>query len=87
MSEEDQDKVVESSLKKERRFLDPSENSIEPSFLENDGLNPAEEYSREKARKDSKEIVEDDAETFDQLSSDKEQDTTEGEIVDTHTSD
>jgi hypothetical protein len=80
------DEEVERSIRKGRKYLNRSENSIEPGFLENDGLNPGEEISRAEENRESSERVEEDSEEFDSLSSDKEEDTTEGEITDTNTS-
>ncbi|MHB1908733.1 MAG: hypothetical protein ACYCQJ_07650 [Nitrososphaerales archaeon] len=67
------DESVERSLKENRNYRDKRKNSIEPSFLENSGI------SENATRNDA--IDED----FSELSSDKEEDTTEGEITDTHT--
>ena len=80
------DEAVERSIKKEKHYLDPKENSIVPEFLENDGIPAREKVSRDEIRKESQENLQDNVEIFEELSSDKEEDTTEGEITDTHTS-
>jgi hypothetical protein len=81
------DEKVEESIRKERRYLDPDQSSIQPSFLENDGIKPSKKVSRDMLLRESSENVQDNAEIFDELSSDKEEDTTEGEITDVHTAD
>lgn len=75
---DDQDRIVENELRSERRVRqDPTKSSIEPEFLQ-----------RINADKEKKPLDEDLADQdFEDISSDKEEDTTEGEITDTHTSD
>lgn len=77
------DEKVTQSIKEERNNQDKRKYSITPSFLEDDGLPADEEVTRDMETEDQK-ISEED---FEDLSSDKEEDTTEGEITDTHTSD
>lgn len=73
---DDQDRIVEDELRSERRLRqDPTKSSIEPEFLQR--INP----DREKRPLDE-DLADQD---FEDISSDKEQDTTEGEITDTHT--
>ncbi|HZW56143.1 MAG TPA: hypothetical protein VFF30_07635 [Nitrososphaerales archaeon] len=76
------DKNVERSIKEERKFLNKGKYSIAPPGFEESGLEGEETKEMEDA--DAKTVSEED---FEELSSDKEEDTTEGEITDTHTSD
>ena len=77
------DESVERSLKDERNYRDKRKNSIEPPFLENSGIPENEEMSNDLEVSETRNDV--NAEDFSELSSDKEEDTTEGEITDTHT--
>ncbi len=78
---ENQDKIAEKVLREEKKVRsDPKKSSIEPSFLESE---PG--YGRSNARTEPDSDMED--VDFEDISSDKEEDTTEGEITDTHTSD
>ncbi len=76
------DANVEKSIRKERNSKDRYKNSIVPEFLEDDGIAPKKEESRN--MKSQAQVMLD--EDYEDLSSDKEEDTTEGEITDTHTS-
>ena len=78
------DENVEKSLKEERDYLNKRKYSIVPRFLENDGLDEKKEVRREAEKRESRAIA---SEDYEDLSSDKENDTTEGEITDTHTAD
>jgi hypothetical protein len=74
---DDQDRIVEEELRNERKVRqDPTKSSIEPEFLQK--INP------DKQKRPLDEDLAD--QDFEDLSSDKEKDTTEGEITDTHTS-
>jgi hypothetical protein len=77
------DESVEKSIKKERDPENRFKNSIVPPFLENDGLPPEQEVSRDFESETEVMRKDDD---YEELSSDKEEDTTEGEITDTNTS-
>ena len=79
------DESVEKSIREEGRRLDRRKNSIVPEFMENDGVAPDEEVSRDMEIKEGQEEINEERDFYD-LSSDKEEDTTEGEITDTNTS-
>ena len=74
------DEEVERSIKNQRKSDDKHLNSIIPQFLEEDIVRP-----KENRGKGANEDLQD--EDFEELSSDKEENTTEGELTDTHTSD
>ena len=77
------DSAVEGSIKDQKHNQDRRKYSIVPPALENDGLDPNNEVSTDMESSDHYPEQGD----FEQLSSDKEEDTTEGEITDIHTSD
>ena len=78
------DETVEKSIRKERKWRNPYENSVDPPGLEGTGLGKGNEEFTVFEREEEKEDPEGpDKDTFDDLSSDKESDTTEGEITDT----
>jgi hypothetical protein len=78
------DEEVEESIKAQRDHTNRRKNSIEPSFLESDDVDRVEEVTRSTERKEAREEADED---YEDLSSDKEEDTTEGEITDTQTGD
>ena len=84
MSGESSDEKVEKTIKKERKWRDPYTNSIDPPGLEGTGLGKGqEEYSEFEKEEENDDPEGPDKDTFEDLSSDKEDDTTEGEITDT----
>lgn len=84
MPEDPTDEVVEKAIKKERKAKDPYVNSIDPPGLEGTGLGKKNEEYIEFEREEEKEDPEGptDETTFEELSSDKEKDATEGELSD-----
>lgn len=78
------DESVERSIGEQKRYSDKRKNSIVPEFLENTGIKPSEEMSNDLQVSETRNA--ENEEDFNDLSSDKEEDTTEGEITDTHTS-
>jgi hypothetical protein len=84
MSEDPVDEISERAIKKEKNHDDPYANSIDPPGLEGTGLGKNDEEYDEFVKGEDR----DDPEkpvgrtTFERLSSDKEEDTTEGEITD-----
>ena len=81
------DEIAERALKKGRHRSDPYSNSIDPPGLEGTGLGKNEEETRniEDGEENEDPIGPAGSEFYD-ISSDKEEDTTEGEITDTETS-
>ncbi len=79
------DERLEKTIKKERKAKDPYINSIDPPGLEGTGLGKKDEEFMEFEREEEKEDPESPVgeTTFEELSSDSEKDTTEGEITDT----
>ncbi len=84
MPEDPMDETVEKAIKKERKSKDPYLNSIDPPGLEGTGLGKKREMYSEFEKEEEKDDPEGPTgDTFEELSSDKETDTTEGEITDT----
>lgn len=85
MSEDPQDERVERAIKRERDYMDPYKNSIDPPGLEGSGLGKKDEEYLEFAKGEEKADPEKPVgrSNFEKLSSDSEEDTTEGEITDT----
>ena len=79
------DESVEKSIREERRRLDRGKNSIDPEFMENDGLPANDEVSRDIDVNEGQEEISEESEFYNP-SSNKEEDTTEGEITGTNTS-
>jgi hypothetical protein len=85
MPEDPQDEIAEKAIRKEKKWMDPYENSIDPPGLEGTGLGKKKEMRREFVKGEENEDPEAPVgeSTFEDLSSDKEKDSTEGEITDT----
>ena len=88
MPKDPTDEIVEKAIKREKKSKDPYVNSIDPPGLEGTGLGKKHErfieFEREEERDDPEAPTGEN--TFEELSSDKEEDTTEGEITDTEES-
>jgi len=83
MSGHTSDEDTEKALKKARRFWDPNANSIEPPRLEGSGLGKKKEETRNiMSGEESEDSVGPEGDEFYEISSDEEEDTTEGEITD-----
>ena len=76
------DDVIEKAIKRERKSKDPYVNSIDSPGLEGTGLGKDNEefgdFEKEEERDDPEGP---DGDTFEEISSDKEKDTTEGEFT------
>ena len=84
MSKDPMDEVVEKEIKKERKWKDPYVNSIDPPGLEGSGLGKDNEEYIEFVNEEEKDDPEGPSgNIFEDMSSDKEKDTTEGEITET----
>jgi hypothetical protein len=77
------DETVEESISDDKKRLDPKEYSIAPPGLEGDGIPPKESVNRDITRGAEAHVPVTD---YEELSSDHEEDTTEGEITDVETS-
>ena len=83
-AEDPMDEIVEKEIKRERKWRDPYVNSIDPPGLEGTGLGKDNEEYSDFVKEEEKEDPEGPSgNTFEEVSSDKEKDTTEGEITDT----
>ena len=77
------DETVERAIKKEKKWRDPYVNSIDPPGLEGTGLGKKNEEFIEFEKEEEKEDPDSPSgDSFEELSSDKEKDSTEGEITD-----
>ena len=83
MSKDPMDEIVEKEIKRERKRRDPYVNSIDPPGLEGTGLGKKHEENVEFERGEEKDDAEGpEGDSFEELGSDKEEDTTEGELTD-----